>query len=144
MSSVATFTLSLELTRYVFGIRLAIQGDKTRTRTGGGISTLDSGFLLEQMINLCLRISAVQQNLRCVGAYVSCGLTHPERRGGIADWRTDSRDRTHVRVIHLLEQAHVFDMRISGQILECDGGLSLQSPIDGFGEMERARKGRSS
>jgi NAD(P)-dependent dehydrogenase (short-subunit alcohol dehydrogenase family) len=33
---------------------------------------------------------------------------------------------------------------VTGQILECDGGLSLHSPIDAFAEMERARQGRPS
>jgi NAD(P)-dependent dehydrogenase (short-subunit alcohol dehydrogenase family) len=31
---------------------------------------------------------------------------------------------------------------VTGQIVECDGGLSLHSPIDGFTEMERSRQGR--
>ncbi len=28
---------------------------------------------------------------------------------------------------------------VTGQVIECDGGLSLRSPIDPYGEMERAR-----
>jgi NAD(P)-dependent dehydrogenase (short-subunit alcohol dehydrogenase family) len=31
---------------------------------------------------------------------------------------------------------------VTGQVLECDGGLSLQSPIDAWGEMQRARPTR--
>lgn len=31
---------------------------------------------------------------------------------------------------------------VTGQVLECDGGLSLQSPIDAWGEMQRARTTR--
>jgi len=30
---------------------------------------------------------------------------------------------------------------VTGQVLDCDGGLSLHSPIDAFGEAERARAG---
>jgi NAD(P)-dependent dehydrogenase (short-subunit alcohol dehydrogenase family) len=33
---------------------------------------------------------------------------------------------------------------VTGQVLDCDGGLSLHSPIDVFGEMERLRKDRPS
>lgn len=29
---------------------------------------------------------------------------------------------------------------VTGQVLDCDGGLSLHSPIDAFGEAQRARK----
>jgi hypothetical protein len=32
---------------------------------------------------------------------------------------------------------------VTGQVLECDGGLSLQSPIDPLGEMEKLRRDRS-
>ena len=46
-------------------------------------------------------------------------------------------------MVHLLEQADVFDMRIIGQILECDGGLSLHSPIDPYGAFVRAKSGGS-
>jgi NAD(P)-dependent dehydrogenase (short-subunit alcohol dehydrogenase family) len=31
---------------------------------------------------------------------------------------------------------------VTGQVLDCDGGLSLHSPIDVYGEMERLRKDR--
>lgn len=31
---------------------------------------------------------------------------------------------------------------VTGQILDCDGGLSMHSPIDAFGETERAAHGR--
>jgi NAD(P)-dependent dehydrogenase (short-subunit alcohol dehydrogenase family) len=31
---------------------------------------------------------------------------------------------------------------VTGQVLECDGGLSLQSPIDAWGDMQRARAAR--
>jgi hypothetical protein len=27
---------------------------------------------------------------------------------------------------------------VTGQVLECDGGLALRSPIDAYGEAERA------
>ena len=28
---------------------------------------------------------------------------------------------------------------VTGQVIECDGGLSLHSPVDSYGEMQRAR-----
>ena len=65
-------------------------------------------------------------------------------------WLDGVAERTALRRLGTAEDiAHavlaLHDMAwVTGQILECDGGLSLQSPIDGFGEMERARKGRSS
>ena len=31
---------------------------------------------------------------------------------------------------------------VTGQVLECDGGLSLHSPVDAWGEMQRARAAR--
>ena len=31
---------------------------------------------------------------------------------------------------------------VTGQVLECDGGLSLHSPVDSWGEMQRARATR--
>jgi NAD(P)-dependent dehydrogenase (short-subunit alcohol dehydrogenase family) len=31
---------------------------------------------------------------------------------------------------------------VTGQVLDCDGGLSLHSPIDAFAEIERMQKGR--
>jgi NAD(P)-dependent dehydrogenase (short-subunit alcohol dehydrogenase family) len=30
---------------------------------------------------------------------------------------------------------------VTGQVVECDGGLSLRSPIDSYGEMQRMRAG---
>ena len=36
---------------------------------------------------------------------------------------------------------HAMDW-VTGQVLECDGGLSLHSPIDAWGEMQRARTSR--
>ncbi len=32
---------------------------------------------------------------------------------------------------------------VTGQVVECDGGLSLHSPIDSYGEMLRLRTGGS-
>jgi hypothetical protein len=32
---------------------------------------------------------------------------------------------------------------VTGHVLECDGGLSLHSPIDAYGEMRRLRSRES-
>ncbi|HVA06772.1 MAG TPA: SDR family oxidoreductase [Acidimicrobiales bacterium] len=105
-------------------------------------------------LNMLVKVAAAEWGARSIRVNaVAPGVTMTPMLGGIPEgsaWLTGVVERTALeRLGHPVDIAHairaVHDLEwVTGQIVECDGGLSLYSPIDAYGEGIRARRGRGS
>jgi NAD(P)-dependent dehydrogenase (short-subunit alcohol dehydrogenase family) len=103
-------------------------------------------------LNMLVKVAAAEWGPHSIRVNaVAPGVTVTPMLGGIPEdspWLTAVTERTPLErlgrpsdIAQAIRSLHELEW-VTGQIVECDGGLSLYSPIDAYGEGVRARKGR--
>jgi NAD(P)-dependent dehydrogenase (short-subunit alcohol dehydrogenase family) len=103
-------------------------------------------------LNMLVKVAAAEWGPHSIRVNaVAPGVTVTPMLGGVPEgspWLSAVTERTPLErlgqpsdIAQVIHSLHRLEW-VTGQIVECDGGLSLYSPIDAYGEGVRARKGQ--